>query len=182
MSGRDETGALGARSHTTARFARQHEQLQELSKVLLKTLDTRTLTIDPGPARRALATFVGRLRVHAAMEQEALYPRLLASSDPAVAAKARELFDEVGTLYDRFFSFLDRWSDPEVIKANAEGFCRETMMELHRLSRRLRRENDELYPMVDALERGNSRERSAPFPAEAPGPRGEGIREGRGGR
>lgn len=140
------------RSQQTARFARQHAEIVELSKSLLKSLDTRSLQQDPTAARRALATFAGRLRVHAAMEQEALYPRLLASPSPAVAAKARELFDEIGPIYQAFFSFLGRWADAQTIQANPEDFCRETMMELQRLKLRLKRENEELYPMVDSLE------------------------------
>lgn len=86
------------------------------------------------------------------MEQEALYPRLLASSSPAVAAKAKALYEELGPSYKAFFSFLGRWPDAPTIQADPESFCRETMMELSRLELRLRRENEELYPMVDALE------------------------------
>jgi hypothetical protein len=141
----------GPRSRQTARFARQHAEIVELSKSLLSSLDTRSLEQDPTAARRALATFAGRLRVHAAMEQEALYPRLLASKSPAVAAKAKELHDEIGPIYQAFFSFLGRWPDAASIQGDPQGFCRETMMELQRLKLRLKRENEELYPMVDAM-------------------------------
>lgn len=152
----DDSTDPGGRSRQTARFARQHAEIVELSKGLLKCLDTRTLAEDPTAARRALATFAGRLRVHAAMEQEALYPRLLASHSPAVVAKAQELLDEVGPIYQAFFSFLGRWPDARSIQSDPEGFCRDTMMELQRLKVRLKRENEELYPMVDALEIGST--------------------------
>lgn len=147
-------------SRQTARFARQHEEIIALSKALVRELDTRALGVDPTSARRALATFAGRLRVHSAMEQDALYPRLLASSDPKVAAKARELLDELGTIYESFFAFLRKWRESGTIKEDPEGFCRETMMELHRLKLRLRRETEELYPMVDALDPTASGERA----------------------
>ena len=135
---------------STARFEAQHAELSALAKDVLRTLDTRTLSVDPGPARRALAVFSGRLRVHATMEQEALYPRLLASPDPAVAAKARELLDEVGDLYARFFVLLKRWSDKDGITKDPEGYARDVMMMLHQLHLRMKRENNELYPLADA--------------------------------
>jgi len=140
---------LGA---TTSRFARQHEELILLAKELVMALDTRTLSADPNPVRRLLAAFSGRLRVHAAMEQEALYPRLLASSDPEVVAKATELLDEIGDIYRIFFTHLGRWSDADMIKDDPESFCRDTMALLHRLRVRMKRETEELYPLADRLE------------------------------
>ncbi len=136
----------------TERFERQHVELTALAKALVAELDTRKLSADPLPARRALAAFSGKLRVHAAMEQNALYPRLLASPDPRVSLKARELELEVGALYETFFAYLDRFRSAEAIRADAEEFVRTTMMQLHLLGQRMKRENRELYPLVDALE------------------------------
>jgi hypothetical protein len=155
----EEGNRAAARARQTERFARQHEEIVALSKTLLRELDTRRLAVDPNAARRALATFAGRLRVHAAMEEEALYPRLLASSDDRVVAKARELLDELGPIYQGFFAFLARWREAATIQADPESFCRETMQELHRLKVRLERENAELYPLVDALDPTASGER-----------------------
>ncbi len=155
-----EEGSPGAaRARPTERFARQHGEIVALSKTLVRELDTRRLAADPSGARRALATFAGRLRVHAAMEEEALYPRLLASSDEQVVAKARELLDELGPIYQTFFAFLAKWREAAAIQADPEGFCRETMQHLYRLKLRLERENTELYPLVEALDPGSSGER-----------------------
>ncbi|MFO0619626.1 MAG: hemerythrin domain-containing protein [Polyangiaceae bacterium] len=138
-----------ASGRVTARFVRQHEELSVVAKELLKSLDSIKIAEDPSTVRRMLATFSGKLRVHAAMEEEALYPRLLASTDPGVRDKARELLDEIGGLYDQFFQHLGKWSDGAAIKADPEGFCRDTMALLFRLKVRMKRENEELYPMVD---------------------------------
>ncbi|NUP07598.1 MAG: hemerythrin domain-containing protein [Polyangiaceae bacterium] len=145
----DQRSSSGGATGDTSRFVRQHEELTALGKELLAALDTRVLATDPTVARRALAVFSGRLRVHAAMEQEALYPRLLASADPAIAAKARALLDEVGPLYRTFFEHLAKWPDASAIQRDPEGFCRETMAILQQLRMRMKRENEELYPLVD---------------------------------
>jgi hypothetical protein len=158
---KDGEGALRD-ERPTARFQRQHDELMLLAKQIFKKLDTRTLIEDAGAVRYALATFTGKLRVHAAMEQEALYPRLVASPDASVADKARELETEIGILYDQYFAFVKRWTPQRAIEDDPEGFCRETMMELHRLGQRMNRENKELYPLVDALEATTSGERRTP--------------------
>lgn len=137
---------------STDRFVRQHEELMLLGKALGRELDTRTIAEDPSRVRRALAAFSGKLRIHAAMEQQALYPRLLASDDAAVAGKARALESEIGPLYQSFFDYLATWSAPGAIQNEMEGFCRETMLQLYQLSTRMKRENRELYPLVDALD------------------------------
>jgi hypothetical protein len=137
------------RGPATGRFVRQHEELSVVAKELMKNLDSIKIAEDPSTVRRMLATFSGKLRVHAAMEEEALYPRLLASADLAVRDKAQELLDEIGGIYDQFFQHLGKWSDGATIKADSEGFCRETMALLYRLKVRMKRENEELYPMVD---------------------------------
>lgn len=146
-------GTFGQRG-LTARFARQHKDLGRTAKTLVGELDTRALSIDARQARRALASFSGQLRVHSAMEQEALYPRLLSSDDERVVTKARELLEDIGQVYQAFFDYLVSYPDAASIQADPGEFGRRTMQTLHRLRVRMRREDDELYPLVDQLSRG----------------------------
>ena len=138
-----------ASASLTARFARQHDELGRLAKALLAELDTRTLAVDASRARRSLATFSGQLRVHAVMEQEALYPRLLAASEPHIVAKAQALLEDVGTVYDAFFDYLKAYPDAASIQADPAEFSRRTMQTLYRLRLRMKREDEELYPLVE---------------------------------
>lgn len=105
---------------------------------------------DPTAARRLLARFRGLLLVHAAMENDALYPSLLEHRDANVRARARALFDEVGTIYDGVREHGERWSTPERIQAGAALFVQETVALLKTLGKRMARENAELYPLADA--------------------------------
>ena len=105
---------------------------------------------DPAAARRLLARFRGLLLVHAAMENDALYPSLLDHRDANVRARARALFDEVGTIYDGVRQHGERWASPERIQAEATVFVQETLALLKTLGKRMARENAELYPLADA--------------------------------
>ncbi|MGZ3475306.1 MAG: hypothetical protein ACXWUG_14235, partial [Polyangiales bacterium] len=83
---------------------------------------------------------------------EALYPRLLQHRDPAVRAKAKSLFDEVEQIYSTFGAFAAKWPTVDAIVADPAAYAKDTRRALKTLWVRMMRENDELYPMVDAAE------------------------------
>ena len=131
------------------RFRRQHEELMGLAAKLHHELVPSKIAADPAEARRLLARFRGLLTVHAAMENDALYPRLLAHADAEVRAKAKTLLDDVGSIYDGIHEHGRRWSDGAIIQRDAASFVRETLEMLKTLGRRMARENKELYPLAD---------------------------------
>lgn len=106
---------------------------------------------DPVAIRRSLARFVGKLRIHAAMETDALYPSLLEHEDPRVRAKAERLHEELGPLYGLVDDFQARWRDAEAIARHRVRFRIELARVLAKLGWRMRKENLELYPMADGL-------------------------------
>jgi len=132
------------------RFRRQHEELKNLGIEIASKLSRRTIVEEAANVRRLVAKFAGKLTVHASMENEALYPRLFEHSDPAVRARAKALFDEVGDLYATFHDYAARWPTVAAIEANGPDFVKETREILFRLAIRMTKENDELYPLVDA--------------------------------
>jgi hypothetical protein len=134
------------------RFRRQHEELQALGVEIAAKLSRKTIVEEAANVRRLVAKFAGKLTVHASMENEALYPRLFEHSDPAVRARAIALFEEVGDLYAAFHEYSARWATVDAIQANGSGFVKETREILMRLAFRLTRENEELYPLVEASE------------------------------
>jgi len=112
--------------------------------------------MDPREVRRELSRFAGKLRVHATMENDALYPSLLASDDPEIRRRAGRLHAEVGTLYDAFDSFMDEWGDAGAIDRRRVRFRIELVRMLSVLGRRMVRENRELYPMADEIVAGST--------------------------
>lgn len=116
-------------------------------------LSPDALAHNAAPCRRLLARFAGKLRVHAAMENEALYPELLRSRDPAVRAVAERLFRELGPVYDEFDRFEARWPSAHEIAAEPRTFILQTLELFEILRRRMSVENKTLYPLVDARAR-----------------------------
>lgn len=132
----------------TQKFRRQHHELQGLAGVLSRT------ALSPGAdateIQRALRRFIGKLRVHAAMETEALYPALLEHHDRAVRERAEELHEELAPLYGLIDEFARKWPDAESIDSRRIRFRIELGRVLGRLGWRMMQENRELYPLADA--------------------------------
>ena len=99
--------------------------------------------------RRELAS---TLIAHLKAEDWALYPRLMESGDPQIAATARAFSDEMGGLAAAFGVYAQRW-DAMSIQNNWSGFCHESDGIIDALVSRITRENRELYPLIDGLDK-----------------------------
>ena len=144
-----EVPAPGDPSAATTRLRRQHADLGELATTLAGALEP--LEIDA--ALRAMARLSGLLKVHAAMEDEVLYPRLLAHEDPSVRAVAQRYRAEFGDAYGAFFRMRAGWASRDAVQAKPEAFVADVRAAIGALGSRIRHENEGLYAMVDALER-----------------------------
>jgi hypothetical protein len=94
---------------------------------------------------------VSTLLAHLKLEDWALYPRLIASSDSGVSEAGRRFQQEMGGLAPAFVAYCDRWSANE-IEADWPGYCEATKVILDALESRLVRENRELLPLLERLD------------------------------
>lgn len=134
----------------TARFRAQHIDLFKLSATLSRYRTPQEVRAHAGELTMAMARFLGKLRVHAAMEEEGLYPTLLADPDPAVAAAAQQMLDAVGGVYKALDRWATRWRSKEALEAHPEGYLAETKDVLRQLTQRVTLETMLLYPLADA--------------------------------
>ncbi|UJR81684.1 hemerythrin domain-containing protein [Sandaracinus amylolyticus] len=134
-------------------FRRQHQELQELAVEIGTHLRIEVLEQDASLCRRLVARFAGKLRVHAAMENDALYPELLRHDDPQVRELAVRLVRELGPVYEGFDAYEARWSSAHAISLEPRAFMVSTLETFEMLRRRMATENKQLYPVVDALVR-----------------------------
>lgn len=88
---------------------------------------------------------------HLQVEDETLYPRLMASGDPAIASAARRFSDEMGGLAAAYSLYAKRWGTL-FIAANWSGYCHETRDIIDQLTNRIARESREIYPLLESLD------------------------------
>jgi len=135
----------------TDRFRTQHEEIMEIAGQVLSSLNPGDLSRDAGGLRATLSKLSGKLQVHLAMEDKALYPQLLEHKDMTVKTTAKRYVDEMGGISTAFKDYMSKWAIPSVIQAKSQEFISETKAIFDTLSKRVERENNELYVMVDNL-------------------------------
>jgi hypothetical protein len=95
---------------------------------------------------------ISTLLAHLKLEDWALYPRLIDSGDPDLVATGQMFKDEMGGLAPAFLGYSNKW-DAGSIEADWAGYCADTRTILDALMNRLTRENRELLPLLERLDR-----------------------------
>ncbi len=132
-------------------IAQLREEHRELM-VLARQLSAAIANPEPAPQvelfelrRKLSSALIGHLKV----EDWALYPVLFEHADPSVAKTARRFSDEMGGLASAFAVYLERWTTM-TIQANWSGFCTESADIIEVLTKRIEREETELYPLAES--------------------------------
>jgi len=133
----------------TASFRKQHSELLTVAGEIGKLLDAARLAADATSARTLLSNLAGKLKVHLAMEDKTLYPRLMQDPDPKVSAMAKRFADEMGGIAEVFGGYMDRWPTAKAIQEAPQRFVTDTQKLFAALSTRIDRENNQLYPLLD---------------------------------
>lgn len=130
----------------TDKFRQQHEEILgivgELNAKLKEKADAQEL-------RGVLSNLAGKLNFHLALEDKALYPRIM-KADAKANAMATKFMEEMGNLGDSFAAYNNKWQ-ATAIRKDPEGFAAETRKVFTALGKRIARENAELYPLADKL-------------------------------
>ena len=134
-----------------AKLREEHAQLVEIVRRLAAFIEL------PKPPSRLelfeLRRELGAVLIaHLKAEDWALYPRLIESGDRNVAAVARAFSDEMGGLAAAFTAYNKRWSAYS-IDLDWPAYCSETRGIIDALTLRIMRENRELYPLLERLDK-----------------------------
>ena len=98
--------------------------------------------------RKLMSTLIAHLK----LEDWALYPRLIDSGDQEISSAGQAFKDEMGGLAPAFVDYCDHWS-AGAISENWPAYCLETRAILDALTNRLVRENRELLPLLERIDR-----------------------------
>ena len=130
----------------TDKFRQQHEEILGMVGELNHKLKAKA---DAQDVRGLLSNLAGKLNFHLAMEDKALYPRLI-KQDADAGAVATRFMEEMGGLGAVFMQYNNKWQ-VSAIRSDPDGFAIETRKVFVALGKRIARENAELYPLADKL-------------------------------
>jgi hypothetical protein len=128
----------------TDKFRQQHDDILVIASDIQKQIKAGA---DAQVLRSMLSNLAGKLNFHLAMEDEALYPRIM-GLDAKAKALAQKFVAEMGGLSKTFAAYNNKWQT-SAIRNDPAGFASATREMFVALGRRVSRENAELYPVAD---------------------------------
>ena len=128
-----------------------HVELLDICQLLEGTIasDTPPSSVDLFGVRKKLTA---KLIAHLKAEDWLLYPRLLESEDAEIATTAEKFVEEMGGLAAAFNKYVESW-DAFRIEREWAGYKDETAGIIAALRCRITRENRELYPLLEKLDK-----------------------------
>ena len=132
-----------------------HKFKDQHADILGRVAGLRTLT-QAGVAANAPAIADGIVRMsaliklHLAVEDQALYPSLQRSDDSELVQLGRKYQDEMAPLAKAYDVFARRWNTAQHLRDDVEGFRADANHVLRQLHARIQRENQEFYPRIEA--------------------------------
>lgn len=137
----------------TDNLRRQHDELVSIVTSISNHISTESsVTEKAGEIRQLLSKLAGKLKMHLAMEDKILYPKILNNGDDAGKKTAKNFLNEMGQIGDVFKTYIDTYSTEKEIKHNPNDFINNTVELFKSLADRIEKENKILYPIADHIQ------------------------------
>lgn len=136
---------------STASFREQHKEMLAIAGEISKGLNAEALKKDASSVRTLLSRLAGKLGVHLAMEDNALYPALVNHQDADVRNMANGFVREMGGIKKVLDAYTRKWATATLIQNGAADFVKETKELFTALAGRIKKEDNELYAVIDRL-------------------------------
>ncbi len=133
----------------TQKFRDQHDDLLERAGEIGKYLNEEALGKDASLMRDMLSGMLGKLKIHLAVEDKALYPQLKDCGNHEVAAIAMQYQNEMGGIGEFVANYSRNWPSALAISDDPKAFIDETNKLISALAGRIKKENDYLYKLAD---------------------------------
>ena len=129
----------------------KHQHVEIISYIsILRALTKSGIRENATEIARSIVSMSSTIRLHLAVEDKVLYPALQNADDAALASMGRQYQDEMTSIAAAYHDFARRWNTGATVSQNPEGFCSDANNVLKVLHDRMRRENTDFYPLIEA--------------------------------
>lgn len=130
----------------TNNLRRQHTEILGLASEINEALKASPPAIEQ--VGKLLPALAGKIKIHLAVEDNVLYPKLLNSGEAKIRKTAAEFIAEMGDFTKVFGDYNKKWNSNLKVQDSFGEFNRETQTILATLIRRINREDQELYEVA----------------------------------
>lgn len=131
------------------RFKQQHlDILAGISN--LRMLTQAGVSENANKISAAIASLSRTITLHLAIEDRILYPMLQNSQNATLAKMGSAYQQEMAHIANPFIAFARQWNTSLALKNDPEGFRKSANIVLKRVYDRMRKEDTEFYPAIEA--------------------------------
>ena len=135
----------------TENYRRHHQELRELLSEINSLLIAGKISENLEVVSSVVRKLFGKFGTHLAIEDQALYPQAIASTDASLSSLAKRFQTEMGPISDQFKEYRKKWPGPRAISADPDHFIKDTKDVIKAFNYRLEREEKELYELFDKV-------------------------------
>ncbi|SDF78080.1 MULTISPECIES: hemerythrin domain-containing protein [unclassified Duganella] len=130
----------------------KHQHIDILSAIAnLRQLVQRGIIEHATDISHNIVAMSSTIRLHLAVEDRVLYPALEASGNRTMAGMSQQYRDEMEGIAGNYLDFANKWNTPRLLAAEPETFRVEANRVLKALYERMKREDREFYPAIEAI-------------------------------
>ena len=130
------------------RYLEEHDHLENLVHEIYPHLNVDEINNNTRSVKTLVDDLISSLNVHLSVEDKSLYPLLLNHPDKHVKYTAKIFIQEMGAIRQTVLTYRRKWTSLSKMQESPDGFIEETKMILAALSRRIKKENTELFSML----------------------------------
>jgi hypothetical protein len=127
----------------------QHAGISVAMNLSMAAIDGGQTTTDPWAISESLGSLSTCIHDHLKVEDEDVYPVLMDSGNAEVKRTATRFQTNMGGLAEEFESYFERYRSPDQISGDPALFNYETRRIFELLRHRMRREEKDLYPLLE---------------------------------
>jgi iron-sulfur cluster repair protein YtfE (RIC family) len=132
------------------KFKLQHIDILSAITDLRKLVQSGIANHAADIAQRIVA-MSGIIKLHLAVEDRVLYPALEASGNSQLAGMGQKYRQEMDGIAGSYLNFAAKWNTPRQLAEEPEVFRDEANQVLKALYDRMKREDREFYPAIEAV-------------------------------
>lgn len=135
---------------TLSTLKRQHGEVMTLAHAIMDKIKQQTLEQDADQVAQNINWISGKLKLHLTNEDNYLYPSLVNSMDPSLVQFGRKYSTEMKSIARVYEDFKQSYNTPTKIRQNKAAFEKAYSHVYTALSRRIQKEETELYPLISS--------------------------------
>jgi hemerythrin-like domain-containing protein len=134
----------------TKNLIRQHNDILDIAAQILTYKTNQQISDNAFNITLLIGQLAGKLKVHMTTEDKFVYPALTLHPDIKVQKVSRMFSDEMGDLAKVFESYKTKYLSSRQISTDPNLFSLETKAIFAAITKRIEKENTQLYPLLSS--------------------------------